>query len=107
MLKLNRARIKGVRSVAGLFCGGYCPRKREAFGEFQVANIMLGNLETATADTCHAFRFAKFAPRYLAEFPYRFIRRYRVKETLPAVLRAILAAPPCSPAAVRAPEVPC
>jgi len=36
--------------------------------EFQAVNIMLGNLETAIAGTHHAFRFAKYAPRYLAEF---------------------------------------
>jgi len=75
--------------------------------EFQAVNIMLGNLKTAIAGTYHAFRFAKYAPRYLAEFQFRFNRRYRMAEMLPAMLRAILAASPCPLAAVRTPEVPC
>jgi len=75
--------------------------------EFQAVNIMLGNLQTAIAGTHHAFRFAKYAPRYLAEFQFRLNRGHRMKEMLPAMLRAILAAQPCPLAAVRAPEVPC
>ena len=75
--------------------------------EFQAVNIMLGNLETAIAGTHHAIRFAKSATRYLAGFQYRLTRRYRMKKMLPAMLRAILAAPPCPLAAVRTPEVPC
>ncbi|MES1954171.1 ISXo5 transposase [Salinisphaera hydrothermalis EPR70] len=37
-----------------------------------MVNIMLGNLKTAINGTYHAFKFAKYAPRYLAEFQYRF-----------------------------------
>lgn len=68
---------------------------------------MLGNLKTAFAGTYHDFKFGKYAPRYLAEFQFRFNRRYRMREMLPRILRAALAAPSRNLAAIRAPEVPC
>ena len=49
---------------------------------------MLGNLKTAIDGTYHAFKFAKYAPRYLAEFQYRFNRRYNLRSILPRLLRA-------------------
>lgn len=74
---------------------------------FQAINIVLGNLKTAFAGTYHAFKFGKYAPRYLAEFQFRFNRRYRMREMLPRILRALLAAPSMNLAAIRAPEAPC
>lgn len=56
--------------------------------EFQWVNIVLGNLKTAISGTYHAFKFAKYAPRYLAEFQYRFNRRYDLRSILPRLLRA-------------------
>ena len=44
--------------------------------QFRWVNTMLGNLKTAFAGTHHAFDYAKYAHRYLAEFAYRFNRRY-------------------------------
>ena len=38
--------------------------------EFRWVNTMLGNLKTAFAGTYHAFDYAKYAHRYLAEFAY-------------------------------------
>ncbi|MGB7754889.1 MAG: transposase [Salinisphaera sp.] len=40
---------------------------------------MLGNLKTAINGMYHAFKFAKYAPRYLGEFQYRFNRRYDLR----------------------------
>jgi hypothetical protein len=40
---------------------------------------LLGNLKTAMAGTYHAFDFTKYAHRYLAEFQYRFNRRFDMK----------------------------
>lgn len=56
--------------------------------EFKWVNTMLGNLKTAISGTYHAFKFAKYAPRYLAEFQYRFNRRYDLRAILPRLLRA-------------------
>ena len=57
--------------------------------EFRWVNTMPGNLKTAFAGTYHALDYARYAHRYLAEFAYRFNRRY----DLPAiVLRLIHAA---------------
>jgi hypothetical protein len=75
--------------------------------EFKAVNILLSNLKTAITGTYHAFRFGKYAQRYLAEFQFRFNRRYRMHKTLPRMLFALLAAPPCSTRLIRRPEVPC
>ena len=57
--------------------------------EFRWVNTMLGNLKTVFAGAYHALDYARYAHRYLAEFAYRFNRRY----DLPAiVLRLIHAA---------------
>lgn len=63
--------------------------------EFQAVNIMLGNLKTAISGTYHAFKFAKYAPRYLAEFQYRFNRRYDLRSILPRLIRAAATTKPC------------
>lgn len=55
--------------------------------EFRCVNIVLGNLKTAITGTYHAFKFGKYAPRYLAEFQYRFNRRYDLRAILPNLIR--------------------
>jgi Zn ribbon nucleic-acid-binding protein len=75
--------------------------------EFQAVNIMLGNLKTAFTGTYHAFKFHKYTQRYLAEFQFRFNRRYRMHEMLPRMLSALIAAPARNTALIRAPDVPC
>jgi hypothetical protein len=44
--------------------------------------------------TYHAFKFAKYAHRYLAEFQYRFNRRYNLPTIFSRLLRAAALAPP-------------
>src|SRR3989304_2635926 len=39
-------------------------------------NTTPGNLKTAIAGTCHAFAISQYAHRCLAEFAYRFNRRF-------------------------------
>lgn len=56
--------------------------------EFRWVNIMLGNLKNAITGTYHAFKFAKYASRYLADFQYRFNRRYDLRSILPRLIRA-------------------
>ncbi|MGB7755104.1 MAG: transposase, partial [Salinisphaera sp.] len=67
-------------------------------------NIVLGNMKTAITGTYHAFNFAKYAPRYLAEFQYRFNRRYDLRSILPRLTRAAAATRPCAEAQLRLAE---
>ena len=59
---------------------------------------MLGNFKTAITGTYHAFKFAKYAYRYLAEYQYRFNRRFDLSVLMQCVIRAAAA---CKPAPIR------
>jgi len=61
---------------------------------FAWVNILLGNLKTALSGTYHAFRFKKYGHRYLAEYQYRFNRRFDLKAMLPRLLRAAVTTSP-------------
>jgi hypothetical protein len=74
--------------------------------QFKAVNPLLGNLKTAVTGTYHAFDFAKYAHRYVAEFRYRFNRRFNMKPLLPRLLVPLLAAPPSSERVLRGAEVP-
>jgi hypothetical protein len=56
-------------------------------------NTMLGNVKTALRGTYHGLR-AKHLPRYLAEFSYRFNRRFDLTELMPRLGRAAATTPP-------------
>ena len=60
--------------------------------QFRAVNTLLGNLKTAVSGTYQAFAFAKYAHRYLAEFQYRFNRRFNVKTIMPRLLFALASA---------------
>jgi transposase-like protein len=75
--------------------------------QFSAVNIVLSNLKTAMSGTYHAFKFAKYAPRYLAEMQYRFNRRYRLDTLLSRLVVALVSASPRRLALIRAPELPC
>jgi len=62
--------------------------------EFCAVNTFLGNLKRALGGTYHAFNFAKYAHRYLAEAQYRFNRRFNLRSILPRLLRAACVTPP-------------
>ncbi len=86
----------------GLYCftavtGAAITHQREVVGPdrcsvempcFKWVNILLSNLKTGLSGTYHAFKFEKYAGRYLAEHQYRFNRRYDLKQMLPRLLRA-------------------
>jgi len=55
---------------------------------------VLGNLKTSFSGTFHAFGFAKYAHRYLAEVQYRFNRRFDLKIILRRLLVAAVSTPP-------------
>jgi hypothetical protein len=56
--------------------------------KLRAVNTFLGNLKTAYSGTYHAFDFAKYAHRYLAEVQYRFNRRFDLSVILARLLRA-------------------
>jgi hypothetical protein len=73
--------------------------------QFKAINTLLGNLKTAISGSYHAFDFAKYAHRYLAEFQYRFNRRFDMKIILARLLGALVAVPRSSERVLRAAEV--
>ena len=72
--------------------------------EFRWVNIMLGNLKNAITGTYHAFKFAKYASRYLADFQYRFNRRYDLRSILPRLIRATATTAPWTENRIRLAE---
>jgi len=72
---------------------------------FRWVNIMLGNLKNALTGTYHAFKFAKYAPRYLADFQYRFSRRYNLRSILPRLLPAAATTKPWTGRQLRVAEL--
>jgi hypothetical protein len=76
-----------------------------ALPQFRAVNTFLGNLKRALGGTYHAFNFAKYAHRYLAEAQYRFNRRFNLSSILPRLLRASCVTPPTPASAIRLAEV--
>jgi ribosomal protein L37AE/L43A len=60
---------------------------------FKWVNTALGNIKAAITGTYRAIR-AKHVPRYLAEFEYRFNRRYDLAAMIPRLTWAAVHAPP-------------
>lgn len=56
--------------------------------ELKAINTVISNLKTAISGTYHAFKFAKYADRYLAEFQYRFNRRFDMRALTTRLIRA-------------------
>lgn len=72
--------------------------------EFKWVNTLLGNLKTSISGTYHAFKFAKYAHRYLAEAQYRFNRRFNLKSILTRLLRAAVLTAPSAMTKIRLAE---
>ena len=68
-----------------VFGGGKAAAK---LAQFRAVNTVLSNLKTGLAGTYHAFKFAKYAHRYLAEFQYRFNRRSDLRPILQRLIHA-------------------
>lgn len=73
--------------------------------QFRAVNTVLGNLKTAPTGTYHAFDFAKYAHRYLAEAQYRFNRRFNLASILARLLRAAAVTPPRAVRSIRTAEI--
>ena len=76
-----------------------------ALPQFNAVNTVLGNLKTAIAGTHHAFDFARYADRYLAEFQFKFNRRFRMNEFLTHFAKAVIGAAPQTVRTLRLAEV--
>ncbi|WP_308365347.1 MULTISPECIES: IS1595 family transposase [unclassified Microbulbifer] len=74
-----------------IVCGGGRASVEEP--EFYWVNTVLGNLKSALRSTYHAIR-PKYAQRYLAEFQYRFNRRFDLCALIPRLIYASLRTPP-------------
>ena len=61
--------------------------------EFRWVNTILGNIKNALCGTYHAVR-PKYAQRYLAEFEYRFNRRFNLPDIIPRLVYVALRTPP-------------
>ena len=75
--------------------------------QFKAVNTILSNLKTALAGTYHAFGFAKYAHRYLAQVQYLFNRRFNLRTILTRLARAACVTRPCPLLAIRAAETSC
>jgi len=80
-------------------------RKAAKTPEFRWVNTLLSNLKTALSGTFHAFDFKKYGQRYLAEFQYRFNRRFDLRAMLPRLLRAAVLTNPQPSTKLRFSEV--
>jgi hypothetical protein len=56
--------------------------------QLKAINIVIGNLKTAITGTYHAFKFWKYTERYLAEYQYRFNRRFDLSTLMTRLIRA-------------------
>jgi hypothetical protein len=72
--------------------------------QFRAVNTVLGNVKNALCGTYHAFNFAKYAHRYLAEAQYRFNRRFNLASILLRLLHAAVTTVPSPAAVIRAAE---
>ena len=73
--------------------------------QLRAVNTFLGNLKRSLGGTYHAFDFAKYAHRYLAEAQYRFNRRFNLRSILARLIRAACLTIPTPAFAIRAAEV--
>ena len=60
---------------------------------FKWVNTTIGNIKNAIRGTYHAVR-PKHVPRYLAQYEYRFNRRYRLEDMIPRLIWVALRTPP-------------
>ena len=77
-------------------------RQGKHVGELRDGPLRSGS---PTRNGHHSFNFAKYAHRYLAEFQYRFNRRFDMKIILSRLLSALVFAPPSSERVLRGAEV--
>jgi transposase-like protein len=78
-----------------------------AYARFNAVSTAQSNLKTAISGAYHSIKFAKYAHRYLAEFQYRFNRRFDMRAILVRLARVACDSPPANRMLIRAAEVGC
>lgn len=73
--------------------------------QLKAVNTVLGNLKTAITGTYHAFKFAKYTDRYLAEYQFRFNRRFDMHSLMQRIIRAAVCCKPNPLPSLRMAEV--
>ena len=79
----------------------------DAYGHFSAVSIAQSNLKTAISGTYHSVKFAKYAHRYLAEFQYRFNRRFDLRAIFARLACVASRSSPQNRQLIRAAEVGC
>ena len=87
---LRGVEVAGLAHVALVTGGGFRSMEVEAL---QWVNVILGNLKNSLLDTYHGMR-RKHLAHYLAEFSYRFNRRFELKLLVGRLLRTAAKTPP-------------
>lgn len=75
--------------------------------KFAAINTTLSNLKTAITGAYHAIGFFKYAHRYLAEFQYRFNRRFDLSVIFKRLVIAVAATSPMNRVFIRMADVGC
>ena len=78
-----------------------------AYARFNAVSTAQSNLKTAISGAYHSIKFAKYAHRYLAEFQYRFNRRFNMRTIFERLARVASGSPPMNRSVIRAAEVGC
>ena len=86
----ERVPLGGIVQVDDAYWGG---ERSCGDSRFVRVNTMLAHVKQSLAGTCHALD-GKHLPRYLAEFRYRFNRRYHLEALVPRLLHASVRTPP-------------
>ena len=86
----NAVKDAHCRHIAIVTGGG---RESAQLSTFKWVNTMLGNVKNALRGTFHAVS-RKHVPRYLAEFEYRFNRRFWLPDMIERLLYVALRTPP-------------
>jgi hypothetical protein len=73
--------------------------------KFKAVNTILGNFKTALRGCYKAFAFRKYGHRYLAEFQYRFNRRFHLGALLRRLTIAAVHTSPCPERVIRGAEI--
>lgn len=99
---LSQYQFDSIKDHVAIVTGG--GRKSVQHSTFKWVNTMLGNVKNSLLGTFHAIR-EKHVPRYLAEFGYRFNRRFNLLEMIERLIFVALRTPPMPYRLLRMAEV--
>jgi transposase-like protein len=80
-------------------------RKPRDLPQFKWVNTVLGNLKTMVSGAYKAFKYGKYAARYLGGFAYRFNRRFDLADIVPRLVVDVCRAKPLPARLIRHAEL--